>query len=106
LWGYGTWWAVVAILTTLHHARTEIPFNMGWWGLTFPLGVYTAASYALGRVLAAPFFTDAGAVCTLLLLILWSVVAVRTAHGIWHGHIFHAPCLVDAPATQVPSRAI
>lgn len=32
LLGFGLWWFGIAILTTLRHTRTGIPFNLGWWG--------------------------------------------------------------------------
>ncbi|AFU36524.1 malic acid transport protein [Acinetobacter baumannii TYTH-1] len=30
LLGFGLWWLGLAILTTLRHAKTGIPFNLGW----------------------------------------------------------------------------
>ncbi len=38
LLGFGLWWLGIAVMTTLHHAKQELPFNLGWWGLTFPIG--------------------------------------------------------------------
>ena len=36
LWGFGLVWLFFAVATI---ARTpKFPFNMGWWGFTFPLG--------------------------------------------------------------------
>jgi tellurite resistance protein TehA-like permease len=32
LLGFGVWWVAIAVLTTLKHAATELPFNLGWWG--------------------------------------------------------------------------
>ncbi|MFX5926170.1 C4-dicarboxylate ABC transporter, partial [Acinetobacter baumannii] len=49
LLGFGLWWLGLAILTTLRHAKTGIPFNLGWWGLTFPLGVFILALFNLGH---------------------------------------------------------
>lgn len=40
LWGFGLWWMVMALLITARYLRTGVPFNLGWWGFTFPLGVY------------------------------------------------------------------
>jgi len=88
LWGYGAWWWVIAILTTLHHVKRTLPFNMGWWAFTFPLGVFTAATLAIAHATGAAFFTLAGGAFVMLLAGLWSVVAARTAHGAWHGYLF------------------
>ena len=38
LWGYGAWWLALAMLKTLRYLREGLPFNLGWWGFTFPLG--------------------------------------------------------------------
>lgn len=38
LWGFGLWWMLIAVLITLRYLRAGIPFNLGWWGFTFPLG--------------------------------------------------------------------
>jgi tellurite resistance protein TehA-like permease len=38
-WGYGGWWFAMAALITWKYLREGLPFNMGWWGYTFPIGV-------------------------------------------------------------------
>ena len=56
LWGYGVWWLSLAILKTVRYLRQGLPFNLGWWGFTFPLAVYTLATLALARIhRAQPF---------------------------------------------------
>jgi tellurite resistance protein TehA-like permease len=49
LWGYGVWWLLLAILKTAWYLRNGMPFNLGCWGVTFPLGVYSLATLALAR---------------------------------------------------------
>ena len=42
LLGFGLWWLGIAVLTTLHHAKQDLPFNLGWWGTDLPIGrIYT-----------------------------------------------------------------
>lgn len=95
LWGYGIWWLALAVLTTLRYLRTEgLPFNLGWWGFTFPLGVYTAATLALAHQTGLLVFTVAGVGFVLLLATLWGIVASRTALGMARGTLFYSPCLV------------
>lgn len=93
LWGLGLWWLVTAVALTTIQMRRGLPFNLGWWGFTFPLGVYTAASLTLGARTGMPFFTAFAAALIVALVGVWAVVAVRSAHGLWHGHLVHAPCL-------------
>lgn len=93
LWGYGLWWWGMAWFFTLRYIREGLPFNMGWWGFTFPLGVYTAATLTLARQTGLYAFEVFGALLVVQLAGFWGVVALRTLHGAWHGYLFDAPCL-------------
>jgi len=93
LWGYGVWWLILAVMKTAHYLRRGMPFNLGWWGFTFPLGVYSLATLALGRATHLNFFTVAGGVLVLCLTGFWAVVASRTARGALSGALFVSPCL-------------
>ncbi len=34
-----------------------MPFNLGWWGFSFPLGIYSLATLALAHVTYFVFFS-------------------------------------------------
>lgn len=94
LWGYGMWYLCVAVFSVIRTTVYDrIPFNMGWWGLTFPLGVYTAATLAIGNVLDSMFFLVLGAIFTCVLVVLWLAVMIKTIQGAISGEVFYAPCL-------------
>ncbi|WP_233279562.1 TDT family transporter [Acidihalobacter yilgarnensis] len=93
LWGYGLWWWVMAWLLTLRYLREGLPFNMGWWGFTFPLGVYAAATLQLAHETGLAAFGIFGALLVVQLAGFWTVVTLRTFHGMWYGYLFNAPCL-------------
>lgn len=93
LWGYGVWWLVTAILTTLRYVRSGLPFNMGWWGFTFPIGVYSVATLALARQTHMTLFAVVGTLLVAVLAAFWVLVTVRTLHGAYRGFLFVAPCL-------------
>ena len=93
LWGLGLWWLALAVLVTQRQAREGMPFNLGWWGFTFPLGVYALTTLRLGEALAAPFFTGLGAVLVVALVLLWTLVASRTLAGAYQGSLFVSPCI-------------
>ena len=93
LLGFGLWWLGIAVLTTLHHAKQDLPFNLGWWGLTFPLGVYTLAILTLAQQLNLAFLYAVGYAFAAILMLLWSLVATKTAHGFYQGYLFFSPCL-------------
>jgi tellurite resistance protein TehA-like permease len=61
MWSFGLLWLVFAFATVLY--SSPFPFNMGWWGFTFPLGVYAANTMELGVELDLMFFKVFGTVC-------------------------------------------
>ena len=93
LLGFGIWWFAIAVLTTLKHATTDLPFNLGWWGLTFPLGVFTLAILNLGRQIHVTFIIDIGLAFATILILLWTMVMAKTLQGMYQGHLFFSPCL-------------
>jgi C4-dicarboxylate transporter/malic acid transport protein len=93
LWGYGVWWWLLADLMTLRYAREGIPFNLGWWGFTFPVGVYAVATLTLARQTHLEFLTVIGSGLVIRLAIVWTFIAARTLHGAWHRYLFISPGL-------------
>ncbi len=93
LWGVGLWWIVMAVLITVRYFRAGIPFNLGWWGFTFPLGVYSLATLRLGSMLHLSFFDVAGCVLVAALVLMWLLVGTRTVQGAYRGELFVSPCI-------------
>ena len=93
LWGFGLWWMLIAVLITVRYLRVGIPFNLGWWGFTFPLGVYSLATLKLASTLNLTFFSVFGCVLVVLLAVMWLIVAKRTVQGAWRGELFVSPCI-------------
>ncbi|KAF4634899.1 hypothetical protein G7Y89_g3188 [Cudoniella acicularis] len=59
MWGFALVWMFFAAATI---TRAKFPFNMGWWGFTFPLGVFTASTTQMGKELPSTFFNVFGTV--------------------------------------------
>ena len=93
LWGFGLWWMLMALLITVRYLRAGIPFNLGWWGFTFPLGVYSLATLKLASTLSLTFFSVFGCVLVALLAVMWLIVGKRTVLGAWRGELFVSPCI-------------
>ncbi|KAE8422788.1 malate permease [Aspergillus pseudocaelatus] len=91
LWAFGVVWlsfAVAALIKT-----RKFPFNMGWWALTFPLGVFTTSTCNIGQELPSRFFSVLGTILSVTVVILWLLVSYYTSRGIIRGDVFVAPCL-------------
>ena len=93
LWGFGLWWMLIALLITVRYLRAGIPFNLGWWGFTFPLGVYSLTTLKLASTLNLTFFSVFGCVLVAMLAVMWLIVAKRTVQGAWKGELFVSPCI-------------
>ena len=64
MWGFGLVWLAFA-MATIYKCK-PFPFNMGWWGFTFPLGVYAVSTMTFGVEMPSQFFKIFGIVSTLL----------------------------------------
>ena len=93
IWGYGLWWFAMAVLITARYAREGMPFNLGWWGYTFPLGVFALATLKLAAVIPLGAIHSFGNLLVGLLALCWITVAALTIRGAWRGDLFAAPCL-------------
>lgn len=93
LWGLGLWWMTMAIVFTLRYLREGLPFNMGWWGFTFPLGVFDSATYLLAKETQYSPFLYLGTAFTVLLAVFWVIVTKRSLSGMWTARLFRDPSL-------------
>ncbi|KAL2839758.1 voltage-dependent anion channel-domain-containing protein [Aspergillus pseudoustus] len=89
IWASGLTWLVFALASI--YSAWPFPFNMGWWGFTFPLGVYAASTILIGNELPSLFFRVLGTVLSTIVILLWVVVSLGTVRGIWKGTLFVAP---------------
>ncbi|WP_454851339.1 TDT family transporter [Rhizobium binxianense] len=95
LWGYGLWWLGMAVAITLRYVRSGLPFNLGWWGYTFPLGVFAVATLRLSAAFPLPALAGFADMLVALLAVIWVVVAIRTLLGATDGSLFADPCIED-----------
>ncbi len=86
LWGFGLWWLAAAILLLGRYlVRGGLPYGIGWWAFTFPVGAYTVDTLTLGRVFSVGAIEWLGVLLFLLLAVFWLVVTVRTLIGMRTG---------------------
>ncbi|RDK42559.1 hypothetical protein M752DRAFT_251748 [Aspergillus phoenicis ATCC 13157] len=110
LWSFGLVWLFFALASI---ARSKsFPFNIGWWGFTFPLGVYATSTCQMGKELPSEFFrvlgtlfvmfpdVDVRQILSLCVVVLWIVVSIGTLRGVVSGRLFFAPCLGDLKARE------
>ncbi|KAI5210897.1 hypothetical protein E4T38_01851 [Aureobasidium subglaciale] len=89
LWGFGLLWLFFAVASI---SRSRFPFNMGWWGFTFPLGVYTVATATLAKELPSLVFRVLATILSIFVTLLWILVSFNTIKGAFTGKLLFAPC--------------
>ncbi|MEI6875686.1 MAG: C4-dicarboxylate ABC transporter, partial [Spirochaetota bacterium] len=89
LWGFSAFGFLLAILVIARGFKAmRATFGLPWWAMTFPLGAFAVASGALGKLLGTDLFQPFLVGLTILLLLVWTVVALGTLRGIGSGKIF------------------
>jgi tellurite resistance protein TehA-like permease len=98
LWAFGTWLIPLLVgLGVWRHLmrRVRLRYEPGLWSIVFPLGMYCAASHALGVALGVPWLATVGRYGAWVALAVW--VAVFGAML-----AFLAQALRAVPARQGP----
>ncbi len=86
LWGFGLWWLAISALLLARYVRNGgLPFGMGWWAFTFPLGAYTVDTLTLARTWQVPILEGLGAAFFVVLVGFWLLVAARILRGMLTG---------------------
>jgi tellurite resistance protein TehA-like permease len=93
LWSFGTWWIPLLVLFGLwRHVLRRYPlaYEPQLWSMVFPLGMYTVASYSLGRAADLGFMVSIARVwvwvgvvawCGVLALMSWGLLRRVVAQG-------------------------
>jgi tellurite resistance protein TehA-like permease len=77
LWAFGTWWIPLLVAFGIWrylirgYPRT---FEPRLWSVVFPLGMYTVASYALGKAAGLDFMVSISQVWVFVGVVAWAVV--------------------------------
>jgi C4-dicarboxylate transporter/malic acid transport protein len=102
LWGFGLWWlAVAAVLLAGYRRRGPVPYGIGWWAFTFPLGAFTALTVALARSWHSGVIELVGLLLFIGLVGVWLIVAAGTLRAVRSGAAW-APA--SPPSAQPGAR--
>jgi tellurite resistance protein TehA-like permease len=107
LWALATLWLGFALLCMQYNVRRMgvPPFQLAYWSLIFPNGVYANLTILLYQVLHAGFFRVWGAIYAVFTLLLYIFVFYKTATLVPSGRIFDAPSLQRPDATATTAMA-
>ena len=103
MWGFGLVWFFFALATI---SQSAFPFNMGWWGFTFPIGVFALSTVTFGNEMSSMFFKVLGTVLSIGVVFLWIIVATSTAWKSYTGELFHTPLRNEAKKKDLESTNV
>lgn len=104
LWGLGLWWMFHSVFISGSYVRKgALPFNIGWWGLTFPLGVFDGGTILLYQAFPVELFHWASVSLFALLAAFWLIVAAFTLRYLTR--LFQTPHPAEDLATLYPEAA-
>lgn len=78
-WATASWWIpMLLLLGYWRHVIRRFPlrYDPGYWGMVFPLGMYTAATYKLALSIDAPFLLFVPHAFLWCALAVWAIVVV------------------------------
>ncbi len=76
-WATASWWIpMLVVLGYWRHVVRRFPlrYEPGYWGMVFPLGMYTVATYKLALAIDAPFLLVVPHVFLWCALAVWAIV--------------------------------
>jgi tellurite resistance protein TehA-like permease len=78
LWGFGTWLIPLLVAVSLWRAVStrRLRYTPAWWSIIFPIGMYAAASVAIGRSEHLPLLRQLGSVAGWVAVGAWTLVSL------------------------------
>ncbi len=90
MWGFAMLWLALATAVTRRAVREGLPFTLGWWSFTFPVGTMVTGTSGLAVATGAPFLAVLAVVGYGGLVLAWAVVACRTLGALRSGALLPA----------------
>lgn len=85
-WAASTWWIplLIALMVWRYLVRSEVPtYEPALWGMVFPLGMYTTATFQLSRALGFDFLVAIPEGFIFVALAAWAAVFGGLVHSVW-----------------------
>lgn len=90
-WAIGTWWIpLIVILGIWRHVFKQLPlkYHPQYWGMIFPMGMYTACTIKLSQALDLSFLMVIPSFFIYIALVAWSITAIGMFYLIGKDYLF------------------
>lgn len=85
-WAAATWWIplLIALMVWRYVVRGEVPaYEPALWGMVFPLGMYTTATFQLSRATGFSFLAAIPEGFIYLAVAAWGIAFAGLVHHVW-----------------------
>ncbi|MXG90876.1 TDT family transporter [Nocardioides flavescens] len=89
--GFALLWLALALALTVRTARAGLPFGLTWWSFTFPVGTVVTGASGLASATGLVALDVLTGLLLVGLVAAWTVVLVRTVHGVARGRLLLDP---------------
>lgn len=99
-WAAATWWIplLIALMIWRYVVRKEVPrYEPALWGMVFPLGMYTTATFQLSRATGFEFLAGISQIFIFIALAAWLMAFAGLAMHVWSGLCANFPGVRTEP---------
>ena len=92
-WAIGTWWIpLIVILGIWRHIFKQMPlkYHPQYWGMIFPMGMYTVCTIRLSQALDLPFLMAIPSFFIYIALVAWAIAGAGMFYSIGRDYWFSA----------------
>ena len=85
-WSIATWWIPLLIVLTVWRrviGRVRFSYSPEYWGMVFPLGMYTTCTFVLARALNLDFLLEIPRWFVYLAFLAWALTFAGLAKSMW-----------------------
>lgn len=91
-WAIGSWWIpLIVILGIWRHVFKQLPliYHSQYWGMVFPLGMYTACTIKLSQALELSFMMAIPSFFIYIALAAWWITIINMFYSIGKDYLFY-----------------
>ncbi|MEV4685081.1 TDT family transporter [Streptomyces kurssanovii] len=89
--GFALLWLTLAAAMVVRAARRGMPFTLGWWAFTFPVGTCVTGAQSLADRTGLVAYQWTATALYGFLVVAWAVAGTLTLRGLLRGELLRAP---------------